>query len=311
MIWGLAFTSGLAAGVSGYVAAGLISGRVETIVHRWRFEARLVSDKETTRIATLGQVALNKLQGLWVMRALTERFKEAGRKQPRARALATVVGFGVGSAVVLIGTGSIIQTAAILAIAGLGMRFRLTKLADNRLNAFAEQLPVVFKAVAGALSAGSSLQQALSHAADQVGWPAVDELRTLNEQIELGMSVEEALAELNRRMPATELDMTILGLAIQRRIGGNLVTLLKQTTESITERRQLHRHLLVETAQARFSARVIGLLPVAITVLVAILDPAYIAPLFTTSTGLLMTAAAVAAEATGFFLLGRILEIKI
>lgn len=311
MVWGLAVASGIAAGASGYLTAGLIVRRVETIVHRWRFEARLISDWESTGTAAIGQVALKKLQGWWVMSVLSEKFREAGRRKPQAHALATVVGFALGFAVFLTATGSIIQTAAFLAIAALGVRFWLTRLTDGRQNAFAEQLPTVFKAVAGALSAGSSLPQALTHAAEQVGWPAAEELRIVNEQIELGMSAEEALAILNQRMPTTELEMTILGLAIQRRIGGNLVTLLKQTTESITERRQLHRHLLVETAQARFSARVIGLLPVAITVIVAILDPAYISPLFTTSTGLFMIAAAAIAEVTGFFILGRILEIRI
>ena len=311
MIWGFAVASGLAAGVSGYMTARLIVRWVEMVIHRWRFEARLISDGQRMGIAVLGQVALRKMRGWWVMSLLTEKFRVAGRRRPQAQALATIFGFALGSAAVLAATGSIIQTAALIAIAAFGVRFWLTRLTESRLNAFAEQLPGVFKAVAGALSAGSSLQQALTHAADQVGWPAVDELRIVNEQIELGMSVEEALADLNQRMPTTELDMTILGLAIQRRIGGNLVTLLKQTTESITERRQLHRHLLVETAQARFSARVIGLLPVAITVIVGVLDPAYISPLFTTPVGLFMAAGAAIAEVTGFFLLGRILAIKI
>lgn len=176
---------------------------------------------------------------------------------------------------------------------------------------FAEQLPVMIRSLSSGLAAGLSLHQALENASHEAEPPASHELRALSEQTALGLSLDDALGELYRRFPLDDLNTLRLGLAIHRRSGGNMVELLDGLSKTIAEKRRLERNLLVETAQARMSAKVVGSLPVLVGAGVFLLDPSFIAPLFTTAPGIVMAFIAAALEVGGFLLLRRLAAIAV
>ena len=95
-----------------------------------------------------------------------------------------------------------------------------------------------------------------------------------------------------------------------RSVGGNLIEVLNLTVKAIEEKGRLARNLSVKTAQARMSAIVIGALPFLIVGGLLLMDPQYLAPLFTTAVGLVMLLVASTAEIAGFIILKRILDIQ-
>jgi len=311
MIYALALGSAAAAGCSVYMAAAALAEAVSSALYRLKFEARLTPGTGGKPAEVAFRIFAQRILKIPGTDRLVKRMAEAGVRRPRETAVYSIMAAlpVTGASILIVGwsPSAVVPTV----VAGLALYVWLKKKAGDRLERFSGQLPSVFKATAAALKAGASIQQALVHTAEQMKDPAGEELAVVNEQISLGMPVDEALAGLYERMPAIELNFILMGLSIQRRIGGNLVKLLTDTTVAIEERRRLQRNLTVETAQARLSARVIGSLPIIVTALIALVDPSFIAPLFATFAGLVMLFVAIAAETAGFLLLGRILDVKI
>lgn len=311
MVYLLAVGSAAAVGCAAYLTCGGFTSAVGRAARRLRFEARLTGGRQGKVPAVIKRLAIETAIKTPGAATLKRRLADAGISAPEATTFWLIVMTLPLTIALAWSLGSVINAAVLIAGAAVGANAWLNKRAGDRLEKFSEQLPAVFKSVAAAINAGSSIQQALLHASDQIGPPAKEELAAVNEQIALGMPIDEALDLLHLRMPAIELDFILLGLSIQRRVGGNLISLLRQTADAIEARGRLRGNLKIETAQARLSATVIGFLPLLVMGLIAIIDPAFIAPMFTTPTGLAMLAIAIVAETAGFLILGRILDVKI
>ena len=125
--------------------------------------------------------------------------------------------------------------------------------------------------IAATVRAGSSLPQALHSVAGQEG-PASAVVRAVVEPVDRGRSL--ASAALAWADAATSPDERLLAEAVHLASGGRPDPLLfEAVAEAIRERRGLEGELRAQTAQARASAAVLALLPVAFTGLVASTDP--------------------------------------
>ncbi len=311
MIYLIALGASVSGGWAVFIAAAELLAGVSAAMRGLRLQGRLAQPGRGRLFATAVQVVLRRVMKVRVAAGLARKAGDAGLGRPEETAFLIIAGVaGLGGVITAV-LGPTLPAAAALAVLILAVSAWLKRRAGERLERFSEQLPSILKSVASALQASASVPQALAHAADQAGQPAKDELDRVNENIALGLPVDAALSGLYERLPAAELKYVLIGLAIQRRVGGNLVKLLAETTRALEERRRLQRHLAIETAQARLSARVIGFLPIVVTALIAVLDPSFMAPMFTTSVGLAMVLLAAAAEAVGFLLLNQILEVSI
>jgi tight adherence protein B len=201
---------------------------------------------------------------------------------------------------------STVLAAAAFAGAIVAEYMGLTWRARKRWERFRLQLPDALHVVSSALSAGASLNQALIHAAREVMAPLQGELKRVVEDVELGKTLEEALTDLQRRVPLPEFNMIIASLLIQQRSGGNLAALLNETAELLKEDQRLRREMGVLTSQARASAQLIGFLPIGLFVYMYFFNPTYVEPLLTTEMGLTALAVGLALEIVGFVIIYKI-----
>jgi tight adherence protein B len=74
-------------------------------------------------------------------------------------------------------------------------------------------------------------------------------------------------------------------IVIQLRSGGNLAEMMERLAYVIRERMRLARRVRVLTAQTQFSKRILLLLPIVIFVILNMLNPEYMHPLFSSSAG--------------------------
>lgn len=190
---------------------------------------------------------------------------------------------------------------------GAAFIFYLQRKAAKRLELLGKQLPLVLKYLSSGLTAGYSLFQALRYTANSLPEPMRKEIATTVEQISLGLSVEDAFANLSLRVPLPEAKLIFLTILIQKKTGGNLVTILKQAQAVLEERQKLKNELLTQTAQVRFSSSVVGALPFIVLFFMLLTDPAYVLPLFKTQLGQLMLALALLAEVSGYLLIKRLM----
>lgn len=202
--------------------------------------------------------------------------------------------------------------ALILGVGGLvAPAVWVSQRTDRTQRRFAEQLPEALTIMSNALIAGSSTIQALEQAALEIKPPLGPELRRVVEEVRVGRSLEEALMSLLRRAPGEELEAVIASFLIQRRTGGNLAELLFDTAALLREDLRLKSEARILTSQARFSAQVVGALPMAVLGFFFFFNPSYVAPLFTTTVGLVLLTAALVLELVGFFVIQRVAAIRV
>lgn len=215
-------------------------------------------------------------------------------------------------ALVLILSRSIVLALAVAAVAGLSVpRLYDWQRRRRRRQQFDDQLEGTFTLVASALKAGYSLYQGLEAAARELPPPMAEELGQVLREVGMGVSPDLALTDFAARMSNPDLDLAVTAVVIQRRTGGNLAEILERVSQTIRERHRLRREVGTLTAQVRMSGVMVGLLPVALGVLMSVLNPYYMSPLTNTNLGRLLIGVIVVMELVGFFIIQRIVNIEV
>ena len=193
----------------------------------------------------------------------------------------------------------------------VGVRTFVNKKAARTRNQFAEQLPDNLQVLASALRAGHSFVGALSVVVNEAEEPSRSEFRRVVADEQLGVLLEDALDVVARRMENRDLEQVGLVAALQRQSGGNMAEVLDRVTDTIRERFELRRMVRTLTAQGRLSRWVVSALPVLLLAALSVLNPTYLAPLFTTTAGKALLVVAGLMVMTGSLVIKRIVEIEV
>ena len=145
---------------------------------------------------------------------------------------------------------------AILVAAGAirGCFFYLDRRVQQRRDRFVTQLPEMARVLSNAASAGLALRTAIGMAAADLEEPAAGELRKVSDQMDIGMSLDEALEQLEERLPSRELSVLVRTLVIQARSGGAVVTALRAMSDTLSARSDLRREVRTMLAGSVFTS---------------------------------------------------------
>ena len=207
--------------------------------------------------------------------------------------------------------GSILSGLALAILANLLPGIFLRRSASRRQIKFESQLVDVLVLVTGAVKTGFSLLQAMEVVEREMQPPAADEFRRVHVEIGLGISLSQALDNLSVRMQNQDLDLVVTAVKIHNQVGGNLSTMLEAVTETVRERDRLFREARVITTQQRYTSYLISLLPIAIGLLMFMLNPDYIMQLFTNGFYIIIPILAAVGIIAGHFVLQRITKIEV
>jgi tight adherence protein B len=156
------------------------------------------------------------------------------------------------------------------------LSFKCTK----RINAFNAVLPEAIDMLARALRAGHSVVGALEMLAENAQQPAAFEFGEVFKQLNLGLSIRNALVQLLERVPSPDLRVLVTAIMVQKDTGGNLVEILDRTVFVIRERLRIQGEIQVQTAQGRLTGWILSGLPVVMMVLLNLVNPGYSSILF-------------------------------
>ena len=187
------------------------------------------------------------------------------------------------------------------------LRIRSTK----RMLQFTEQLITALDMMSRALKAGHSLAAAIQVVGNEMSDPIAGLFRSVYEEQAYGLAIRDALAHLVDRMDTTDLRFFVTAVNIYREIGGNLSEILENLAKTIRERLKIRRQVRVYTAQARLSGYILAALPIFVAVFFYFMAPDYIGELIEAKLGRYLIAAAVIAQVIGFFVIRKIIDIKI
>jgi tight adherence protein B len=167
--------------------------------------------------------------------------------------------------------------------------------------------------MSGALRSGFSMLQSMELVAREGPEPVSKEFERVVREVGLGFSPEEALANMVERMQSEDLELLVTAINVQREVGGNLVEVLDTIANTIRERVKLVGQVRVLTAQQQFSGYIIALLPVALALILGIINPNYMLSVFskTTYCGWTMLGCSATSVLSGFLVIRKIVDIKV
>jgi tight adherence protein B len=172
--------------------------------------------------------------------------------------------------------------------------------------------PAAARAMADALAGGHAIRGAIAAAGTGGGLPgaAGTELRDAAHAFELGERTEAVLERLRRRAADPRWDTIVAAILLQREAGGDLARLLRTIAAAQEDAARVEADARSLTAQARFTAWLVTLLPAAAAVLAELAQPGYLVSLARTPVTAVLVVAAVACQVTAGVLVRRIARLE-
>jgi tight adherence protein B len=220
----------------------------------------------------------------------------------------------LGGAIGTILGRSIVFGVVSLAIGMVSPHLYLLRAQGKRLKDFDNQLSDMLSLMVNGLRAGYSTLMAMEAVGREMPPPISVEFRRVVQETQLGISTEEALDHLVRRIDSDDLDLVITAIDVQREVGGNLAEVLDTISETIRERVRIKGEIQALTAMGRYTAWAISLMPVGLVLLLFLINRPYVMQFFNPETracGLPLLILAGVMIITGFILVRRIVSIDI
>jgi len=182
---------------------------------------------------------------------------------------------------------------------------------SKRFEKFEELFPEAIDTLARAVRAGHAFTTALEMITNEVAEPISGEFRQLYEEQKFGMPVRDALMNLTERVPLVDVKFFVTAVMLQRETGGNLAEILDNLSYVIRERFKIQRQVRVYTAQGRLTMALLMGMPPIIVVVMLVLNPAFIHPLFADPIGHTLLVAGIALQTVGYFVIRKIIRIQV
>jgi tight adherence protein B len=214
------------------------------------------------------------------------------------------------AAVLMLMFGQLLMAGAGMMVGPLVAARVVRRRVAKRSKAFCAQLPDALSLVASSLSAGHTFLRAVQMMCEESPPPMSEEFSRLVAETRLGDNVTEALARMAERLQIRDLDMVVQAIRIQQTVGGRLADLFHTLADVIRARDEVKREVLVLTAEGRMSAYVLaGLVPV-LFMLMRVVNPAYLVPLYS-GKGLFVLIGCGLSVTAGLFVILRMVKIDV
>ena len=176
---------------------------------------------------------------------------------------------------------------------------------------FDEQLTDALGTMSNALRAGFSISQAFESVAESDMHPISDEFALLLQQMRVGMSFDDALASLEKRIGSDDLTLVVTSIDIARKTGGNLTEIFDSISDTIRARMRIERKVRTLTAQGRLQGLIVSLMPFFLCGVMTVMKPGMMVPFLTSIHGIGCLAAASVMVFAGWLVIRKIVTIKV
>ncbi|MES9899105.1 MAG: type II secretion system F family protein [Sedimenticola sp.] len=161
----------------------------------------------------------------------------------------------------------------------------LSHFKTRRKDKLVEQLPNTLEYIARSLRAGNPFSASIKAAAKQMPDPIGGEFAITFDEINYGLSVEDALYNLGERTSTEEMRFFITSVVIQKQTGGNLAEILQRLSEMMRRRAKAYRDIRTQAAEMKLSALILIALPLVVSGAIMVFNPNYLLSLYRESYG--------------------------
>jgi tight adherence protein B len=165
-------------------------------------------------------------------------------------------------------------------------------------------------AIADAIGGGRSLRAGLGEAVSGAQGAAGHELRRTAAELAAGAPTEDALEAMRARAGSPRMDVLVAACLLQRRAGGDLARLLRESARGMEDQARLEDEVRAATAQARFTALIVVLMPVGGALLAELASPGWFAGLWSSFLTAWLVGIALVLQALAAFLMHRLGRVR-
>ncbi|MBO4648897.1 MAG: type II secretion system F family protein [Lentisphaeria bacterium] len=219
-----------------------------------------------------------------------------------------LIGYYTGSLTVM----KSIVIGSIAAIAAFPLpKVYLNFLRKQRMRKFNEQLEDALLSMSSSLKAGFSINQALEVIAQENRRPISFEFNLLIQELRLGVTLDEALEKMTRRLDCPDFELVAVSILTARQTGGELTATLERLAGVIRERVRITARIRALTAQGRMQAVIIALMPFGLLLAMINIVPDMMNAFFSTVVGILCLVSVIVLDVLGFLTIRKITNIDI
>jgi tight adherence protein B len=268
----------------------------------------IVRNRPLSSIPRLNQI----LSAMPLMLKLDRLLLQADSRQPLGVFLLLSLVLGVsGFYVTSLLTRDIFPALLVALLIGGIPFFRVSQQKKRRMKKFEVQLPGALELIARSLRAGHAFVGGLQTVAEEFDDPMGSEIQKTVAQINFGVSVEQALKNLTERVDCQDLKFLAVSIIIQRESGGNLGEILESVGGLIRARFTLRGKIRALSAEGILSAGILTVIPFAVVLILAIINPMYPNVLLADPLGKVMVLVALVMMAIGIVVMKKMITIKV
>ncbi len=189
--------------------------------------------------------------------------------------------------------------------------FLVLRQANQRAARISQQLPEALDLMARSLRAGHGLNDSIRMCAEELQMPIAVEFARVYEEHNLGRDFRDALQNLIKRNPRNfDLRIFVSSVLLQRETGGNMIEILQNISKTIRDRFIFQGKVKSLTAEARFSAYILGGLPFVVILAISVINPTYLVPMIEDPLGHIFIAITVILFSTGVLVMRKISQVE-
>lgn len=172
---------------------------------------------------------------------------------------------------------------------------------------FPEALDLIVRSVRAGLPVSESIKMIGTEVADPVG----SAFREVGANLAIGLSLDDSLIILERKVPIPEVKFFAISLTIQQETGGNLAEILSNLAAIMRKRVQIGKKIRALSSEARASALIIGSLPFIVGLMIFFLNRQYIEILYLEESGRVFLYLALGSIVFGATVMARLIRFEI
>ena len=190
--------------------------------------------------------------------------------------------------------------------------FLLERKGYKRGQALVSQLPDALDLMSRSLQAGLGLNDAFKLVAEEMPMPVAGEFGRVFEEVRFGRDYREAFGKMVDRNPGIfDLRLMVSSILLQRETGGNLIEILENIAGTIRARFSFQAKVRAMTAEAKFSALILGSLPMGVMAILTVSNPNYLRPLFEEPIGNVIVGIDLFMYGLGIMIMRDMIDVKV
>jgi len=312
----IAIAAAVAAFAIWQVVSALTDGERRKIKQRLSGEATGSNSPSAQQLSITLQQDISGLSAQLIQFSLFEGLRQkliqANPQASLARFVAICATVGVGLFVVgLFITDSLLISAIAAVIGSYVPVLMLNGKRNRRQRNLADQLPESLDFLSRVLRAGHSLSTGLQMMGQELPMPLSGEFRQAYDEHSLGLSLEESLKNMTKRIESTDFAFFITAVLIQRQTGGDLSEVLNNISGMIRQRIRLQSSVKAKTAEGRFTGYILSAFPGVMFCIAYTLNPNYAGVLLKTTGGLELLGTAFGMQMLGLYCIKKITTVRV